>query len=287
MFDSIAKLTYADITEYEDLTYYHGDLREVKKATLNNITISDISKLNMVQEVVIGDDVTHIDFDALANCIDLANIYVSNSNKVYGSYDGSVFERQGNILRFIGNSQIEEVHFVPDFIQEVNAVLNIDSRIELVVLGSNVKKVNYLPNVKQYRVHSDNKHLQLIGQSLYSADGKILYKYFDDTNIIDVDLPHDVEVIAKGAFGTDVNIKGTLKLPNTVKQIQQRAFLDCSIETLFLPASISHMDRTALACRECNAILCGFGEYDNKQIRDVIMTQCVLTKAKVIFNTNK
>ena len=141
-----------------------------------------------------------------------------------------------NAFEFSSILQIE----LPETIKEIQANAFQGSALTGICIPAKVEAISEscfvdCVSLKDIRVEEKSSFFQMIGNGLYSKDGKILYKVNAETQGV-FEIPKGVEEIGGYAF-SDADIQRVV-FPDTLRRIGMYAFENVTLEELKLPDSL-------------------------------------------------
>ena len=161
--------------------------------------------------VSLPDGLEDIGYDAFLNCSNLQHIIIPDTVKSIGN------------MAFRGCSNID--------------VINLPRDLES--LGENA--FSEMPKLVDVLVHKDNTHFKKIDNALFSADGKILYKYLPRVGKTEYTIPDGVEVVRSGAFSANLFLK-KINIPSSVTTLKNEAFVTCwGLEEIEIPSTVKNL----------------------------------------------
>lgn len=205
-----------------------------------------------IREVYMSDHIGAINGDAFKGCINLEKIHISES---VTSMTGSVFS---------GCTALTEVN-IPDSMQEAQRGIFKDSPLTTIYIGKGVKKISpdafykgdadfvtgiYLKKktIENIIIDSGNENFSVVGTSLLSKNGKVLYMEMGDpTKVV---IPEGVEEIGPSAYEKISSLSEVI-FPSTLKVIHEKAFAGTYVASIELPGSLQSVKAQAFSfCRE-------------------------------------
>ena len=174
-----------------------------------------------LREIVIPDSVEVIGYYSFGECHKVKAITLSVGLRVIGE---RAFMETGNYDNVL-------VHVtIPDSVQTIGsmAFYNFESFGDLTV-GKGLSSLGYcaLGRPRTFTVSLENQYFKSVDGSLYSKDGKILYRYhsMEHANGEGFLIPYGVEIISAEAFY--LSSVFYVEFPDTVTTIERLAFYGC------------------------------------------------------------
>ena len=265
----------SELTEYKA----PDSLREIadgvfrRSDDLETVDLGNVEKIgnyvfhscDNLRSVTFGNKLKYIGESAFYGCKSLKEITLPDGLDTIGAFAFS--ECTGlNKVTFLGKvnkicngafgvcSSLEEFH-VPEGIEYLDSILGNCKNLKKVTLSSTVRgfcygeELDFAPfyqvwNLETIEVDADNPYLKMVGNALYTADGKTLLYYCGDTETEIYNVVTGTAVIGDGAFGgfmlegkeTALN---QVHLPEGVKEIREGAFEYCRVlKEINLPDSL-------------------------------------------------
>lgn len=159
----------------------------------------------------------------------LQSITVDGNNRYFSSENGNLYSKDKTIFYKYPQGKSEDIFILPDTVVRVEDGAFGYSGIKEIVLGVNVEDYDdysSTPMLEKFTVKDGNKFYKSVGGVLYSADGKILYRY-PCAKSGDYRIENGTEIIYAFSFAESGGLTSVI-IPATVKDISGYAFYYCT-----------------------------------------------------------
>ncbi|MDF2844291.1 MAG: hypothetical protein K0R00_2717 [Herbinix sp.] len=281
LFGVISGSTCSAASEYyftkEKQTTYNGEEIFVFKdnVTLVDFNASEYPVYPEVKEIIVAEGVTYFNWDLLLNGYfpnvvsvsisstvseiycggysffdelkHIKNITVAEDNSYYSSLSNCLFNKDKTLLIQYPVGTDNTSYTIPDTVTTIKGSAFVNSKnLQNITIGANVESseiqsiCEQLYHVKEFKVSSKNSSYSIKDGVLFNKKGDTLLLYPSGKGS-SYRVPSGTVIIDSYAFfRSDVNY---IKLPNTVKTVNEGAFLTCfKLISIAIPKSVTKFD---------------------------------------------
>lgn len=213
---------------------------------------------------VIGDhqaDVMTSDIANFLNCPDLTEFYVSSTNTVYASTsEGLLTNKKGETLlrcpaKVAASNGVfvvpKEIKAFPVYCFAGVATVNAIQFQELSFIDG-AAGLNLMPNLSTIKLDEKaQRYYKVVNNVLYSKNGEQLICFPPRKMEGSFAIPSGVKVVTAFAFANTIYLS-QVSFPQSVTDIRKAAFLNSSLRSLTIPATITGLQSDV--CRECKQL---------------------------------
>ena len=242
-------------------SYAFQDCNNIEKLELNCSTVGSWFnyKVNIIKEVILGDNVTTIGSSAFSGCTGLTTIEIPNnvttiSKEAFKGCTGLTTIKIGSSLESVESDAFNECSNIEKLelnCSTIGSWFKNKASIKEVILGDNV---NTIENSAFYdctglaSIEIPNSVTTIKGYAFYRCAG-----------LTSIEIPNSVTTIGSSAFsGTGLT---SIEIPNSVTTIEGYAFGYCSrLTTIEIPNSVTTIgDRAFYSCIGLTTVKIGSG----------------------------
>ena len=206
------------------------------------ISCSKLKNIDLSKNVVdIASD--HFDEGAFINCSSLESINVSTDNPKYTSVGGILYTKNMKKLVQYPAAKKSTTYEIPTSVSSITKyAFSQNKNLKVIKMLNNDKKFNHeilmnCLNLEKFVVDKDNKYYSSVKGMLYNKKGDTLL-LFPAKKATTYALPKGTKCIGYQAFKNSIVKK--VKIPNSVKEISSKAFLNCkNLYSVNIPSSVT------------------------------------------------
>ena len=235
---------------------------------------------------------------AICGLPNLNNIIVDESNELFSSESGVLYNKDKSKLLFFPSGKKETYFNIPSTVKKCENIFNNQymEKIKINTFIDNVEFLMNMQNLKNIEVdESNNNYMQKNGVLFNKSGNKIVYypmgrdeqqyeidsevteissNAFKNSKIVRVVLPSNLTIISDNLFYNCTNLKDII-IPKSVTKIGSYAFYNCiSLENVTIPKNVNEIGRYAFYnCKNISTLI--FEEnIEIKKIGDNAFTNC-------------
>lgn len=215
---SITSITsFLGLTNIKEGAFYNSDLKEINNALNIKSIEKDAFKNTQLNKIYISGTTEIIGENAFENIKTLEIIQVEENNPYFESYNNCLYTKGKKELILIPSNTNEIIFEIPN----ETGKLNLDN-------------LNFNKNLQAFQVNENNQYFSVIDGVLYSKDKKTLIKYPIGKEAQNFTIPNFVEKIEENAFKNTINLRNSLNIPSSIKEIGKDAFSNSNIESFIV-----------------------------------------------------
>ncbi|MBQ9010834.1 MAG: leucine-rich repeat protein [Clostridia bacterium] len=185
-------------------------------------------------------------------------------------------------LAFTASDCLREVN-IPDSVRILERGCLSECAIESLLIPSKTPVTKEIcegdNKLREIIVMPGNETVQSIDGVMFSADGETLMAYPANKDTEEYDIPYGTVTIAGSAFRGTVNLR-TVVFPESVTRLEDRAFNQSSIQTVYLPDSLESIGEAVFTgCRNLKEISAS----DSQPYFDAIENKYLYSKDHTVF----
>ena len=217
---------------------------------------------------------------AICGLPNLNNIIVDESNELFSSESGVLYNKDKSKLLFYPSGKKETYFNIPSTVKKCENIFNNQymEKIKINTFIDNVEFLMNMQNLKNIEVdESNNNYMQKNGVLFNKSGNKIVYypmgrdeqqyeidsevteissNAFKNSKIVRVVLPSNLTIISDNLFYNCTNLKDII-IPKSVTKIGSYAFYNCiSLENVTIPKNVNEIGRYAFYnCKNISTLI--------------------------------